>query len=615
MSKRGETVQTKHIYFLPLVVCLIDLIYFQPLADPLNPIKFWVLGLLALFALGLVVSDFLNIRSAVLGDSSLKIATVLILLFVSSLLFAFFFTEVKSIGLIGFHGRNTGLLFYIFLCIIFLHTSLRFEFNQIKYFYITLVCMSIFFGSYGGLQHFNIDFVQWDAPFNKIVLTIGNPDFSAALLAIFIATIFPLAFIKLSNLKRAILFVLIVFVSVVIYWTNARQGLIGLLAGISFTLFIVLWQRSRKLGLAFSLLGLGAGLIAILGTLQVGPLKTYLYKASVNDRGYDWRAAWHMFTSHPWTGVGIDRYAAYFFKYQDSKYPLIYGNTQLVNNAHSDYLQFFATGGIFLGCSYIFLTLFIGWRALKVINSYKDEKQILVSGVIAGWIVFVAQSLISPDNLSVTIWGWLLAGIIVALSLPENITTRPPLTHKSKINSTNRAKGYSATLVLVLTFLFTIVVPMYKGESRVVSFLKINPTSINTSQLRSAYLQLSSQAFNTPLLSPDYKVRIAFNITNAGLVDEGKLYFEQILKQDPKKSDAPQFLAEIYESQKNYPEAIKYRVATREVYPWNTANLFGLESDYLAIGDKNSAKAVRDSIIAMAPGTENALKADKAIGG
>ena len=100
MSKRGETVQTKHIYFLPLVVCLIDLIYFQPLADPLNPIKFWVLGLLALFALGFIASDFLNIRSAVLGDSSLKIATVLTLLFVCSLLFAFFFTEVKSIGLI-----------------------------------------------------------------------------------------------------------------------------------------------------------------------------------------------------------------------------------------------------------------------------------------------------------------------------------------------------------------------------------------------------------------------------------------------------------------------------------------------------------------------------------
>lgn len=614
MSKRGDNVQTKQIYFLPLILCLIDLIYFQSLADPLNPIKFWVLGLLALFVLGLIVSDFLNRRLAVLGNSSLKIATVLTLLFVSSLLFAFFCTEVKSIGLIGFHGRNTGLLFYIFLCIIFLHASLRFEFNQIKYFYITLVYISIFFGSYGGLQHFNIDFVQWDAPFNKIVLTIGNPDFSAALLAIFMAAVFPLAFIRLSNLKRAIVFVLIVFVSLVIYWTNARQGLIGLLAGLSFTLFIVLRQRSRKLGLAFSLLGFGVGLIAILGTLQVGPLKTYLYKASVNDRGYDWRAAWHMFTSHPWTGVGIDRYAAYFFKYQDSKYPLIYGNTQLVNNAHSDYLQFFATGGIFLGCSYIFLTLFIGWRALKVINSYKDEKQILVSGVIAGWIVFVAQSLISPDNLSVTIWGWLLGGMIVALSLGENVVA-VPLSQKLKASKSLRATGYLVGLLLMLVFLFTIVVPMYKGESRVVNFLKINPSSINTPSLRAAYLQLSSEAFSTPLLSPDYKVRIAFNITNVGLVDEGKAYFEQILKQDPKKSDAPQFLAEIYESQKKYPEAIKYRVITREVYPWNAANLLGLEKDYLALGDKGSAKAIHDSIVAMAPGTENALKATQAISG
>jgi tetratricopeptide (TPR) repeat protein len=156
---------------------------------------------------------------------------------------------------------------------------------------------------------------------------------------------------------------------------------------------------------------------------------------------------------------------------------------------------------------------------------------------------------------------------------------------------------------------------MYKGESRVVNFLKINPSSVNTPSLRAAYLQLSSEVFSTPLLSPDYKVRIAFNITNVGLVDEGKAYFEQILKQDPKKSDAPQFLAEIYESQKKYPEAIKYRVITREVYPWNTANLLGLENDYLAMGDKGSAKAIRDSIVAMAPGTENALKADKAIGG
>ena len=614
MSRRVEGVQTKQFYILPLIVCLIDFTYSQNLADPLNPIKFWALGFLSLFLLGLLASDFFNLRSRILGNRILKVATVGVLFFASSLIFAFFATDVKNIGLIGFHGRNTGLLFYIFLSTIFIYTALNFRFSHANYFYVTLVGASLLFGIYGGLQHFNVDFIQWDAPFNKIVLTIGNPDFSAALLAIFISTMFPLIFTKLSILKRVLLIVLITFVSVVIYWTNARQGLIGLLAGLSFTVVIVLWQKNKKLAIGIFIVDALLGLIAILGTLQIGPLTKYLYKASVNDRGYDWRAGWHMFTSHPWTGVGIDRYAAYFFKYQDPKYPLIYGNTQLVNNAHSDYLQFFATGGMFLGVSYLILTLFVAWRAFKVIRSYKGAQQIIVSGFIAGWIVFLAQSLISPDNLSVTIWGWLLGGIIVALSLGDGVVG-VPLIQKLKTSTSLRAKEYLVGTLLMFIFLLTIVVPMYQGETRVVNFLKINPSSINTPSLRAAYFQLSSQAFSTPLLSPDYKVRIAFNITNVGLVEEGKAYFEEILKQDPKKSDAPQFLAEIYESQKKYSEAIKYRVMTREVYPWNTANLLGLENDYLAVGDKSSAKNIRDSIVAMAPGTENALKASKAISG
>lgn len=614
MSKTRDSIQSKPTYYLPLIACLIDIAYLRNFVDPLNPIKFWGLGLTALFCLGLALSEVLSVRSIILGDKVLRVAVSITILFVSALVFAFFMTDVKSIGLIGFHGRNTGLLFYIFLSIIFLYSALYFRFFQLRNFYITVIGITSLFGIYGCLQHFNIDFIPWDAPFNKIVLTIGNPDFSAALLAIFLAIIFPLVFMKMPNWRRVALIVLIAFVSLVIYWTNARQGLIGLLAGLSFSTLIMFWQRNRALALTFFLLDLSAVVIAILGAVKLGPLAKFLYKASVNDRGYDWRAAWHMFSSHPWTGVGIERYAANFFEYQDSKYPLIYGITQLVNNAHSDYLQFFATGGIFLGCSYVILTMFVGWRALKVIQRFKGPQQIMVSGVIAGWIVFIAQSLISPDNLSVTIWGWLLGGLIVALSLSATVQDTP---HNPKAKATTgpRARGLLLGILLAVVFLFTTVAPMWKGETRVLNFLSINPALINSPSLRTAYLQQSSQAFTTPLLSPDYKVRIAFNITNVGLVEEGKAYFEEILKQDPKKSDAPQFLAEIYESQKKYSEAIKYRVMTREVYPWNTANLLGLENDYLAVGDKSSAKNIRDSIVAMAPGTENALKAFKAISG
>ena len=614
MAKSVGQLRDNKLYLISIVACCIDLLYLPNLADPLNPIKFWILGISTLFLVANLIFNLKIIQAEISDKKVFKSILAVFLIYLTSLLNAFFFTDVKSIGLIGFHGRNTGLLFYFFLSVIFLYSSLKFRFNNLKYFYISLMFLTSIFAIYGTCQHFNIDFIQWNAPFNKIVLMVGNPDFSAALLAILIATIFPVMFIDIRMPKRIGLGILISIVVLVIYWTNARQGLIGLAAGLSFILLVLLWQKNKAFAIGFLVADLLMGLIAVLGTLQVGPLTKYLYKSSVNDRGYDWQAAWHMFMAHPWTGVGIDRYAGSFFRYQDSKYPLIYGNTQLVNNAHSVYLQFFATGGVALGFAYIALTTFVGLRAFKVIKRYKNQEQILVAGVIAGWIVFVAQSLISVDNLSVTIWGWLLGGIIIGLSYHVDFIEVPGQL-KRKLSQANLFNMYACSIILIFVFTIAIILPMYKGETRVVNFLRINPSSVIGASLKSEYMQLGSQAFNTPLLSPDYKVRIAFNITNAGLVDEGKLYFEQILKQDPKKSDAPQFLAEIYESQKNYPEAIKYRVATREVYPWNTANLFGLESDYLAIGDKNSAKAVRDSIIAMAPGTENALKADKAIGG
>ena len=614
MAKRSEFLQSHKFYLVPLFACFIDLIYLPNLADPLNPIKFWVLGCAALSFLGLIISSLPNIRAEISNSRVVMMTFVIIAIFVGALISAFFFTDVKSIGLIGFYGRNTGTLFYIFLSIIFFYCSLKFHFVSIKYFYFIVSCISFVFAIYGALQHFNLDFIQWNAPFNKIVLTIGNPDFSAALLAIFVAIIFPAMFLKIPRSTKTAVGFLILFLAVIIYWTNARQGLIGLLAGLSFTLLLVLWQKSHRLAVALFVTDFILALIAILGTLQIVPLTGYMYKSSVNDRGYNWRAAWHMFVTHPWTGVGIDRYAASFFKYQDPKYPLIYGNSQLVNNAHSDYLQFFATGGILLGISYTALTIFVGWRAVKVVQRYKSTEQIIISGVIGGWIVFVAQSFISPDNQCVTIWGWLLGGMIIGLSISES-SVEIPVILRSKISNNNILRKYLISVMLIIFFLFTVVAPMYKGEIRVANFLKIDPASINSAPLRAAYLKLSSQAFDTPLISLDYKVRIAFNITNVGLINEGKSYFEQILKEDPKKSDAPQFLAEIYESQRMYLEAIKYRIATRSVNPWNTGNLLALERDYLAVGNRSLAGSLRNSIIGMAPGTDNANKAAKAITG
>ena len=105
--------------------------------------------------------------------------------------------------------------------------------------------------------------------------------------------------------------------------------------------------------------------------LQFGPLQQYLYKASVSVRGYYWRAGLEMLSSHPFFGIGIDRYGSYFKQYREVDYPLNVGFQLTSSNAHNTFIQFFATGGIFLGITYLALNLFVLYRAIIGIKNLK----------------------------------------------------------------------------------------------------------------------------------------------------------------------------------------------------------------------------------------------------
>ena len=69
-----------------------------------------------------------------------------------------------------------------------------------------------------------------------------------------------------------------------------------------------------------------------------------------------------MFLSSPLTGIGIDRYGAYFKEFRETQYSLNYGFDLTSSNAHNVPIQLFATGGIFVGGFYILILLFIAWR-------------------------------------------------------------------------------------------------------------------------------------------------------------------------------------------------------------------------------------------------------------
>jgi O-antigen ligase len=136
---------------------------------------------------------------------------------------------------------------------------------------------------------------------------------------------------------------------------------------------LMILKRSKILGLVSLLLALGFTSVVVLGMLQVGPLEKYLYKDSVTLRGYYWNAGINMLRENLFSGVGIDRYGANFKLYRDPSFSLRQGYELNSTNAHNVFIQYFATGGLFLGIIYLVLILlmyFIHYQEVSQNLSY-----------------------------------------------------------------------------------------------------------------------------------------------------------------------------------------------------------------------------------------------------
>jgi O-antigen ligase len=609
LSKHSE-----RLFALPIALVFIDIAVQKGASDPLNPIKFWFLGLLAMWALANLTTS-VHIWIRIRSESTLKILSYLLALFMFGFFLAFVLTPVKSVGLLGDSGRNIGFLNYLFLAIVALLTALRIKLSNVKILYWIIYALSLSLSLYGFFQHFKIDFFKWGNLYNPIILTTGNPDFAASLLGLFTVVVFAGLFIDFSKAIKVLSSVLILFNILIIFWTQARQGLVATAAGIGFLLLVFGWQKSKKLTLVLFGAELLAGVFFILGTLQIGPLTSWVYKASINDRGYNWRAAIGMFKAHPFFGVGVDRYAAYFLQYRAPKYPLIYGYTQTVTNAHNVFLEILATAGIFAGIAYIALILFIAYRAYLAIRNSSGREQMMIAGIVAGWIVFVAQSVISVDSLVISIWGWVLGGAIVGLSLkdlqPTNsviVGRRPKSVISRKGKSRRTASPYRGIVfALSLVALCLIVVPMYRNETATARFSQIQSPTDPAG--KDVYRTIAKKTFYQPLLNPNYKANIALTMAKNGYGPEAITYFKETIKDDPRNTNSYSLLALVYENLKNPKAAIPYRKQLALLDPYGAENLLSLQKDYLLVGDKSSAVSIRDSILAMAPGTDVAKRA------
>jgi O-antigen ligase len=345
-----------------------------------------------------------------------------------ALLLATATSDVPGMSVAGIHGRNDGLLLYG-ACVALFFVGLRaLDEAGARWLLLGLLAGGLFSATYGLLQHFNIDAINWaDTGISPVIGAFGNPDFESGYLGIVVPAAAWGALTRTwGTAWRLGSLLLAVGCLVVALISSSVQGPLAAIAGLGVVAVGALLNRAAR-WVKWTLVGMGgvAALtvgVVVAGLLTgVGPGDRLSSAGSLEARRWYWTSALRMWRHHPVTGVGPDRYGAYFRSVRPEA-------AAAVNNysdaAHSVPLQMLSTGGLLLAASYAAFVLLVGLALVTGLRRLDGERRLVLAGAGGAWLAYQVQSLVSIDEPGLAVTHWLLAACVVAVGAPPRMLER-----------------------------------------------------------------------------------------------------------------------------------------------------------------------------------------------
>jgi tetratricopeptide (TPR) repeat protein len=198
----------------------------------------------------------------------------------------------------------------------------------------------------------------------------------------------------------------------------------------------------------------------------------------------------------------------------------------------------------------------------------------------ASWITFHAQSLVSIDNIAISILGWVFGAALIGLSIKElNGNTGGVTYSQSK-------KEPQKIIVSFLTVLITLVFCsfLYRAETNMYFLRSIYSSQVNQ-QVDNRLLSSAQKMLEVPFVDAEYKAQAGFYLATSGYLDEGLTILKDNIQQHPNSNNSYNIIANIYESLGQPKEAIPYRLEIIKMNPWNAKNILQLGKNYKALQD------------------------------
>ena len=325
------------------------------------------------------------------------------------------------VGLYGWTGRQDGVLMLIGVAVLLAGAAslAREEFDRVFTWLLlggaVLVLESM--AQLAGWTGFRTSAIPgvWAA--------MGNPNFLAAMCGLLSAiALGRVVDRRFTTWQRAATGALLAGLVVTAGLTQSTQGPVTVAVALATVLALRLlqWRSPYRVWIAT---GLGLGSVAViaatvLGLLGTGPMTRLWASESTGFRKTFWDTAWRITNGLPVFGTGPDGLARYIGEYRTEQYIVEQGPGDYLNAAHNVALQYGATTG-YAGLV-LWLALVISAGILVVITAWRWTGAPWVIASVGGVLaVYVAQALISIDDLRLKEVGWLAIGLVVAAAAAD----------------------------------------------------------------------------------------------------------------------------------------------------------------------------------------------------
>jgi len=445
--------------------------------DPINPIKmlvvvpvgFMCLALLAVNRKSLTWSKY----KAVLGLTAAFVAWQIFVVLLSG-------GEINQ-QLFGSQGRNTGLITYLAFSLIFFGSIVASKVEFHRRFITAVFVVGTASMFYGFIQAVGSDPIKWVNPYSPVFGFLGNPNFQSSLLGVLGAIAFAQLFVKSLKIQfKALIALYLLATLYIIKETHSQQGFLVLGLGIGVVVGLYMAQRSKALGISYTVLSVLGFFAVLFGTLNKGPLASLLYKESVTYRGDYWLAGWKMTTGHPIFGVGMDSYGDWYRRSRSLAATLRRGPEVTSNAAHNVFLDISSYGGFPLLIIYMALMVLVVISAVKVFKRNTGFNPVF-AGLFGGWVAFQAQSIISINQIGLAIWGWVLSGLIIGYEINTRDSVEVAQAAK-KSRTVSKAEQSSAGSVVAIFVAFVLGVlvgmPPYVASAKYKSALETSDPQV-----------------------------------------------------------------------------------------------------------------------------------------